>query len=304
MTAIKDDLRLDVGGLQMRVCRFGDNKIGVVRADGVHDVTSILAHLPQLVYPLPFGDPLIAHLDLLRGRMEALADETPPIPVASVDFLSPVAMPSKIIGTPANYLAHVEESRLDPEVAVYHAGKRRSIEEQGLFLKASSSLVGPSQGVEVCFADRRTDHEAELGVVIGRVAKNIREDDAFDVVAGYAIALDMVIRGKEDRSFRKSPDSYAVLGPWLVTPDELTDTSALDFSLAVGGEMRQAANTRDMIIGIARQIAWASSLYTLHPGDIIMSGTCQGVGPVKPGDVMIVRFDGIGEMSVPVRAAA
>ena len=288
----------------MRICRFGDNRIGVVRGTGVHDVTAILARLPQLTYPLPFGDPLIARLDELRVEMNTLADASSPVPVASVRFLSPVAMASKIIGTPANYHAHVEESRLDPEVAVYHGGKRRSIEEQGLFLKASSSLVGASEGVHICFADRRTDHEAELGVVIGRVAKDVREEDAFDVVAGYAIALDMVIRGKEDRSFRKSPDSYAVLGPWLVTSDELGDTSALDFSLTVDGEIRQAANTRDMIIGVARQIAWASSIYTLYPGDIIMSGTCQGVGPVKPGDVMTVTFEGIGEMEVPVRAAA
>jgi 2,4-didehydro-3-deoxy-L-rhamnonate hydrolase len=285
----------------MKLCRFDDNRIGLVRGRNVHDVSAILDALPPLRYPLPFGDHLIAHLDGLRPQMERLADDAVPRPVDEVRFLSPVANPSKIIGTPVNYQAHVEEAERDPQIAVYLENKSRSIEEQGLFLKASSSLVGPSEGVTVRFADRRTDHEAELGVVIGRRTGPIAETDALGVVAGYAIALDMVVRGKEDRSFRKSPDSYAVLGPWLVTADELGDPRALEFALHVNGEIRQAANTRDMIIGIARQIAWASSVYTLYPGDIIMTGTCQGVGAVKPGDVMTLAFERIGEMTVAVR---
>jgi 2-keto-4-pentenoate hydratase/2-oxohepta-3-ene-1,7-dioic acid hydratase in catechol pathway len=285
----------------MKLCRFDDNRIGLVRGRNVHDVSAILDALPPLRYPLPFGDHLIANLDGLRPQMERLADAAVPKPIDSVRFLSPVANPSKIIGTPVNYRAHVEEAENDPQIAVYLENRSRSIEEQGLFLKASSSLVGPSEGVAVRFPDRRTDHEAELGVVIGRKTGPIPEADALGVIAGYAIALDMVVRGKEDRSFRKSPDTYAVLGPWLVTADELGDPGALDFTLHVNGEPRQAANTRDMIIGIARQIGWASSVYTLYPGDIIMTGTCQGVGPVKPGDVMTLAFQGIGEMTVPVR---
>jgi 2-keto-4-pentenoate hydratase/2-oxohepta-3-ene-1,7-dioic acid hydratase in catechol pathway len=292
----------------MKICRFdaaslGTNRIGVVRGDMVHDVTEILHQLPPLHYPLAFGDHLIAHLPALRSDMESLADTAKTFPVAEVRLRSPVANPSKIIGTPANYLAHVEEARADQEISVYHAGKQRTITEQGLFLKASSSLVGPGDGVHLRFPDRRTDHEAELGVVIGKIVEQISEEEALSAVAGYAIALDMVVRGKEDRSFRKSPDSYAVLGPWLVTADELGDPTALDFSLSVGGEQRQAANTSEMIIGIAKQIAWAASLYTLYPGDIIMTGTCQGVAPVKPGDVMHVAFERIGAMDVPVHEA-
>jgi 2-keto-4-pentenoate hydratase/2-oxohepta-3-ene-1,7-dioic acid hydratase in catechol pathway len=286
----------------MKLCRYDDNKIGLVRGRHVHDVTAILELLPPLRYPVPFGDHLIANLVGLRGGMEELADKAAPRPLDEVRFLSPVANPSKIIGTPANYHAHVEEARRDAEIAVYSAGKQRSIEEQGLFLKASSSLVGPSEGVAIRFPDRRTDHEAELGVVIGRKTGFVSEAEALSVVAGYAIALDMVVRGKEDRSFRKSPDTYAVLGPWLVTADELGDPGALDFSLRVNGEVRQAANTREMIINVPRQISWASSVYTLYPGDIIMSGTCQGVSPVQPGDVMSLSFERIGDMTVPIRA--
>jgi 2,4-didehydro-3-deoxy-L-rhamnonate hydrolase len=285
----------------MKLCRFDDNRIGLVRGANVHDVSVIGDALPPLRYPVPFGDHLIAHLDGLRPQLEKLADAAAPKPVDAVRLLSPVASPSKIIGTPVNYRAHLEEAERDPQIAVYLEDRARSIEEQGLFLKASSSLVGPSEGVAVRFPDRRTDHEAELGVVIGRRTGTIAAADAPGVIAGYAIALDMVVRGKEDRSFRKSPDTYAVLGPWLVTADELGDPGMLDFSLHVNGELRQAANTRDMIIGIARQIAWASSVYTLYPGDIIMTGTCQGVGPVKPGDVMTIAFERIGEMTVAVR---
>lgn len=285
----------------MKLCRFDDNRIGLVRGRSVHDVSAVLDDLPPLRWPLPWGDHLIAHLEALRPRLEALADGAPGKLVSEVRLLSPVANPSKIIGTPVNYQAHAEEAERDREIAVYLENRARSIEEQGLFLKASSSLVGPSEGVALAFPGRRTDHEAELGVVIGRTAAAVPEAEALGVVAGYAIALDMVVRGKEDRSFRKSPDSYAVLGPWLVTADELPDPTALAFSLHVNGELRQAANTREMIVGIARQIAWASSVYTLHPGDIVMTGTCQGVGPVKSGDVMTVAFEGIGEMTVPVR---
>jgi len=288
----------------MKLCRYDDNRLGVVTDDGVRDVTAVLDQLPKIGYPAPFGDRLIEALPRLRGEIERLARDARPIPTKGLRFLSPVANPSKVIGTPANFAAHVAEARADAEISAYLGGKQRSIEEQGLFLKAASSIVGPSEGVTLRFPDRRTDHEAELGVVIGRRVANVSEAEALGAVAGYAIALDMVVRGKEDRSFRKSPDTYAVLGPWLVTPDEALDPGNLSLTLDVNGERRQTANTRDMIIGVARQIAWASSVYTLYPGDVIMSGTPSGVGPVSAGDVMTVTIEGIGSMVVPVRASA
>src|SRR5208282_184481 len=288
----------------MRLCRFNDNRIGLVRGANVHDVSAILDELPVLRYPPPPGDPLIASLEILRPKMEKLADRAKPAPSSAVNFLSPVANPSKIIGTPVNYQKHREEADKDAEIAVYSGATRaRTIEEQGLFIKASSCLVGPSQGVAVRFPDRRTDHEAELGLIIGKRARNVSENQALHYVAGYAIALDMVVRGTEDRSFRKSIDSYGVLGPWMVTADELGDPSNLDFSLTVNGEQRQASNTRLMVMSIPKQISWASQWYELLPGDIIMTGTCEGVARVVPGDVMAVEFERIGRMDVPVRAA-
>ncbi len=285
----------------MKYCRYDDGRIGVVRDGHVHDVSAIVNELPEIRYPYPRGDALVANLPGLRDKMERLADESEGRPVAEVRFLSPVANPTKIIGTPANYRAHAAEARADAEINV---GKSpRTIEQQGLFLKATSALIGPSEGVAVRFSDRRTDHEAELGVVIGKTTSRVSHDDALDVVAGYAIALDMVVRGPEDRSFRKSVDTYAVLGPWLVTADEIADPDALGFSLAVNGEVRQQSNTSRMIIDVRRQISWATEFYTLHPGDIIMTGTCEGVSRVEPGDVMHLEFEGIGAMDVAIRAA-
>ena len=285
----------------MRYCRYDEGCIGVVRDDRVHDVSAIVNELPEIRYPFPKGDSLVANLASLRDQMERRADNSEGRPVSEVRFLSPVANPTKIIGTPANYEAHAAEARADAEINV---GKSpRTIEQQGLFLKATSALIGPSEGVAVRFPDRRTDHEAELGLVIGKTTSGISYENALDVVAGYAIALDMVVRGPEDRSFRKSVDTYAVLGPWLVTADEIADPDTLDFTLTVNGEMRQQSNTAKMIIDVKRQIEWATEFYTLHPGDIIMTGTCEGVSRVEPGDMMHLEFEGIGSMDVPIRAA-
>ena len=284
----------------MKYCRYDDNRIGVVRDDRVHDVTSVVDALPAHRYPFPIGDALVANLDSLRGEMERLADASDGVPVSSVSFLSPVANPTKVIGVPVNYQAHADEAKADAEVSV--AARRGGIEEQGLFLKANSALVGPSEGVAVRFPDRRTDHEAELGIVIGKTACDVTYDEALDYVAGYAIALDMVVRGTEDRSMRKSVDTYAVLGPWLTTADEIPNPDSMDFELTVNGETRQKSNTELMIMDCRRQIEWASTFYTLHPGDIIMSGTCEGVSRVLPGDTMHLDFAGLGAMDVPIRA--
>ncbi len=153
------------------------------------------------------------------------------------------------------------------------------------------------------FTDRRNDHEAELAAIIGKTAANVPQERALDYVAGYAIGLDMTVRGTEVPSFRKSIDTYGVLGPYLVTADEIADPNNLDFQLTVNGEIRQKSNTKFLDYNVHKLIAWASTFYTLHPGDIIMTGTPEGVGPVKAGDVMVCDMAGIGRMTVNVRAA-
>ena len=206
---------------------------------------------------------------------------------AAVKLLSPVANPSKIIGAPINYQAHIDEAKADPDLKQDRVIK--TIADWGLFLKATSSLVGPSEGVALRFLDRRNDHELEFAVVIGKPGTNIAYDDALGYVAGYAMGFDMTLRGPELLSWRKSIESYAVLGPWLVTADEIPDPSDIEFKLTVNGEVRQHASTRSLDYDVAKLIAYASTHYTLHPGDIILTGSPEGVAPVKPGDVMVAE---------------
>jgi len=285
----------------MKICRFNDNRIGIVRDDVVYDVTTVIEQeLPAYRYPFPAGDQLIANLDSLRPKLETMADMVDGLQVSELTLKSPIANPTKIIGVPQNYQDHADEAAADTGIS--QGMPRRKMEDQGLFLKANSALIGPGEGVAIRFSERRTDHEAELGVIIGKKGSNIEYDEALSYVAGYAIAMDMVVRGKEDRSFRKSVDTYAVLGPWMVTADEISDPGNLDFSLSIDNEIRQKNNTRNLILNLQGQIVWASKFYSLHPGDIIMSGTCAGVGPVKPGDLMQLVFENIGKMDVPVRA--
>jgi 2-keto-4-pentenoate hydratase/2-oxohepta-3-ene-1,7-dioic acid hydratase in catechol pathway len=285
----------------MKICWYDQQQLGVVVDGRVYDVNAALDALPVARYPAALGDLLVSHLDQVRGAIARLLPAASSKPVEEVRFLSPVANPGKIIGVPVNYADHVTEANADK--ATFTDRYRGNIVEQGLFLKAASCLVGPAEGVSIRFPERLTHHEIELGVVIGQTAANVAKADALSYIAGYTLALDMTVRGPEDRSLRKSVDSYAVLGPWLVTADEIDDPQALDMCLGVNGELRQQTNTADMIMGIAEQIAWASSFYTLYPGDILMTGTCAGVGPVVPGDIMHCEIGGVGAMDVAVKLA-
>ena len=280
----------------MKICRYDDERIGLVQDDGIHDVTSALSDLGTFKYPLPKHDPFIANLDKLKHRMTQAAKGSKPVPVDRVKLLAPVANPGKIIAAPVNYTKHLEEALKDK--GIHHGNLINEIHKAGMFLKATSAVVGPGEGVKLIHTDRRNDHEVELAIVIGKAAKNVSAADALNHVAGFCIGLDMTIRGPEERSLRKSPDSYCVLGPWLVTTDELGDPGELQLSITVNGEPRQDANTNDLILNVGELIAWGSSFYTLHPGDVILSGTPQGVGPVKPGDTMLAKIDKIGSMQV------
>ncbi len=280
----------------MKICRYDDNRIGLVQDDGIRDVTAVLAELGKFGYPLPKFDPFIAGLGALKDRILETAKRAKPVPVDRVKLLAPVANPGKIIAAPVNYTKHLEEALADK--GIHHGNLINEIHKAGMFLKATSAVVGPGEGVKLIHTDRRNDHEVELAIIIGKSAKNVTAADALGHVAGFCIGLDMTIRGPEERSFRKSPDSYCVLGPWLVTPDELGDPGELQLSITVNGEPRQDANTNDLILGVGELIAWGSSFYTLHPGDVILTGTPQGVGPVKAGDTMLAKIERIGSMQV------
>lgn len=284
----------------MRLARFDGTRLGLVEGEEIIDVGAALGALPTQRWPLAPGDPLIAHLDALAPAIRKAAETGARHALDAVALNSPVANPTKIIAAPVNYAKHLDESRAD--TGINFGGEVKTIADYGVFLKNPTALVGAAEGVEVIWPDRRIDHEVELAAVIGKPGRSIAKDKAMDHVAGYAIGLDMTVRGTEDRSFRKSLDTFAVLGPWLVTADEVPDPGRLDFALTVNGEPRQASNTALLIWDIPTLIAYASEAYTLYPGDIVMTGTPEGVGPVVAGDVMHCRIEGIGEMTVPVRA--
>jgi 2,4-diketo-3-deoxy-L-fuconate hydrolase len=286
----------------MRVCRFNDGRFGLVQKDEVVDVTSALDALPMRRWPFPMHDEMIASFSMLRPAIEAAAAKGKRHPLASVKFLSPVANPNKIIGAAGN------RKNRDSDKLDFGGGElnntRKEADPPRLFLKANSALVGPSEGVAIRFPDRRTDPEAELAAIIGRGGSDIPLSEALSHVMGYSIGLDMTLRGSEPPSARKSIDTYAVLGPWLVTADEVPDPNNVAYTLFVNGKERQRSNTNNMEHGVAELVAQASTFYTLMPGDIIMTGSPLGFEPVKPGDRMRAEFDHIGSMDVDIRAHA
>ena len=277
----------------MRLVVFDDSRLGLLRDAAVVDVSDLVG-AGAAAWPPVFLVRAIADFERLRPRLlEALRDRRG-IPFDRVRLGTPVVFPSKVIAAPVNYQLHIEEMR--PLVK----GELHTIERYGLFLKAPSSIVGPEATVELPFPDRRTDHEVELGVVIGRTARDVAMADAMSHVFGYTGVMDITVRGDEDRSTRKSFDTFTPVGPVLVTTDEIPDPHALRLQLWVNGEPRQNGNTRDMIWNVPKLVEYASHVMTLHPGDLISTGTPDGVGPLRPGDRVTMEVEGIGRMSVKV----
>ncbi|WP_158890296.1 fumarylacetoacetate hydrolase family protein [Amycolatopsis anabasis] len=262
----------------MRIAVFDSGRIGIVEGVDVFDVCG--------GDPGPAG-PLQSFLD--SGR--PFTTRGAAVPLSSVRLAAPLPRPPKIIGAPVNYAAHRTEMA---------AGQ--SIAELGLFLKASSSVIGPGQAVRLPYTDVRTDQEGELAVVIGRAAWHVPVERALEHVFGYTCALDITVRSTEDRSTRKSFDTFTPLGPWVVTADEVPDPGDLMLRCRVDGELRQEASTRDLLFGVPELIAYASSVCTLWPGDVILTGTPAGVGPINEARSIEVEIERIGRLEVSVDA--
>ena len=287
----------------MKLCRFDEDRLGVVIGDKVHDVTEAQTEIRKGARYDMKGDAVIAALPAWRKRIEDMAAKAAGKPLAQLKLLSPVARPSKAMAAPTNYRKHIEEMRARTDLP-REATQRQppDIGKAGIFLKSNSSIVSPAEGIPLRFLDRTNEHEIELVVIIGKQGSDIPRAKALDYIAGYTLGLDMTCRGGEDRSFRKSIDGYAVLGPFMVTADELPDPDNVSFALSVNGHIRQNSNTKHLVYGVRRLIEFASSFYTLYPGDVYYTGTPAGVGPVRPGDVVTVESSAIGRMDVEVRA--
>lgn len=283
----------------MKICRFNHDRIGIVEGDFILDVSSALAELPKASWPFPAGDLLISRLADLLPLLAQKKEDAAAFPISEVRLESPVANPTKLINAPINYRAHIEETKADQQIS-HGRDMTKSIWHWGLFLKANSALSGAGNPIRLRYPGRRTDHEIELAVIIGTECEGVARKDALNYVAGYTIGLDITIRGPELQSFRKSADGFAVLGPWMVTADEINDPGQLDLELKVNGELRQKANTRSLVYDVPRLIEYASSMYTLYPGDVIFTGTPEGVGPITPGDHIEAQISRIGTMKASV----
>lgn len=277
----------------MKLAVYDDGRVGLVR-DGMLVDVSDLVGAGAAGWPPVFLLRAIEGFAGLRPRLTEALSRRQGVPLDRVRLRAPVVFPSKVIAAPVNYRLHLEEMRPLAKQELH------AIEKYGVFLKAPSSVVGPDATIELPFPDRRTDHEVELGVVIGRTARNVAAADAMAYVFGYTGVMDITVRGDEDRSTRKSFDTFTPVGPLLVTADEIPDPHNLQLQLWVNGEQRQNGNTKDMIWNVPKLIEYASHVMTLYPGDLFSTGTPDGVGPLKAGDAVTIEVERIGRMSVKV----
>jgi 2-keto-4-pentenoate hydratase/2-oxohepta-3-ene-1,7-dioic acid hydratase in catechol pathway len=261
----------------MRLVSYDDGRAGCLVGDQV--------------IPLPVGTMRDAIAAWDAGEL-GIPGPQGGIPLADVRLRVPVADPSKIIAAPVNYRDHQAEMSSDAQVGAL-----------GFFLKAPSSLLDPGGTIQLPYHDRRFDQEGELALVIGRTARRVSEQDALSYVFGYTGLLDITMRGGEDRSTRKSFDTFTPMGPVLVTADEFGDPDDARLRCWVSGELRQKASTGDLIWGVARLICYASSVATLYPGDVITTGTPAGVGPLTAGDDVRLEISGLG-LDLTARVAA
>ena len=227
-------------------------------------------------------------------------------PLADVTLRAPLR-PGKIVGVGLNYVEHVEESSRTLDTA------KELPTRPVLFSKPGTAVVGPGEPIQHNGAmTQQLDWECELAVVMGQVARNVSEAQALDYVFGYSIVNDISARDQRRSGqwfFSKGQDSYAPFGPMIVTTDEITDPHTLRLSLTVNGDQRQDGNSRHMLFKIPVLIADITSGVTLEPGDVIATGSPQGVGAamdpptfLQPGDVVACTIEGIGTLENPVAA--
>lgn len=271
----------------MKFLRYGEpgrEKPGILDGNGV--LRDISGQVDDLA-----GD-VLARLDSLT------ADG--PVVEGNPRLGPPVAGTGKMVCIGLNYRDHAAETGATPPP------------EPMIFMKATSAICGPNDTIELPRGSTNTDWEVELGIVIGKRAKYITEDQVMDHIAGFVAVNDVSEREYQKRragqfTKGKSCDTFGPIGPWLVTPDEIADPQKLGLRLTVNGETRQDGNTADMIFGVVYSVAYLSQFMTLHPGDIIATGTPAGVGLgmdpptfLKAGDEVVLEVDGLGQQRMIV----
>ncbi|HEY4202714.1 MAG TPA: fumarylacetoacetate hydrolase family protein [Devosiaceae bacterium] len=285
----------------MKLAVYDLNRIALVEGDMLYDVTDVMPSAGD-TWPPTQMTRLIADWEALQPRLIEHRRNAQPIPRHTVTLRSPQPLPFNVVAAPANYRKHVGELG---NRAVVPVGK--SARDVGFFLKSGSSVVGADEAILLPpHSKRRYDHECELAVIIGKRAKTVSRDDAMSHVFGYSCLIDATMRldpdrVPEERVMRKSFDTFTPLGPYIVTADEVADPHALTTGLWVNGIQKQSANTRDLIVDIPGLIEMISSVMTLYPGDVIATGTPEGVGPIEPGDQVRIAIESVGDMTIAVR---
>lgn len=240
--------------------------------------------------------------EVAKSQLQQLIDSgVPVIPLTDVNLLAPVPRPGKFLGIGLNYADHISETgREKPEYPTF-------------FTKQSSCVIANGEAIHRPSISEKVDYEGELAFVIGKRCRHVSLEQAHEVIAGYTICNDVTVRDWQQRSptwtLGKSFDTHGPLGPWLVTADEIADPHNLDLKTWVDDELRQNANTGDMIFNCYEMVAYLSQAMTLEPGDVITTGTPAGVGVkmkprgyLKPGQTVRIEIDGLGCLSNPVIA--
>jgi 2-keto-4-pentenoate hydratase/2-oxohepta-3-ene-1,7-dioic acid hydratase in catechol pathway len=270
---------------------------GTLQGVGVETAAGVIpTRYLDMVQLLEDGDAGLAHARLAAALGDSSAIDPDRI-------LAPVLRPQKIFGGGPNFMKHLEE---EPGAIL--------TDEQFFFSKLPSSIIGPGDPIQIWREDLQTDYEVELGIVIGRTARFVGEADALAYVAGYTVIHDVSARWIQFKdqqiTLGKNLDSYCPMGPSLVLADEVADPHALRMWTSLNDEIMQDGSTADMRFSIPRMVSYLSEIVTLYPGDIITSGTPDGIGyfrtppiALKPGDVVTVAIDGIGELTNPVVAS-
>jgi 2-keto-4-pentenoate hydratase/2-oxohepta-3-ene-1,7-dioic acid hydratase in catechol pathway len=275
----------------MKIGFFDDYKLGVVTSEGIIDVSSVVTDIPRLG-PHDLMSGLIAHFETYRTRLESAASSQKRVPLTSVRLRAPLPRPINIDCMAVNYME--DGTRKDPApINAFH--------------KSPSAIIGPEETMVLPDAPASVfEGEAELGVVIGKRARNVTANEAMDYVFGYVNFIDGSARGLPPPNnvfFQmKSRDTFAPIGPYLVTKDEIKDPHSLQVRLWNNGVLRQNFNTSDMAHKIPRCIEWASALHTLEPGDILASGTNhRGLHAFQDGDRIELEIDQLGRLAINVR---
>jgi len=277
----------------MKIARFDGGRIGVVVGDRIHDVTDACGVDPAEWPPMGMIT-TIAAFDELRPGIERVLGLSVGLPLSDVALETPIPWPHKVLALPNNYRAHTAEM----------GNNAADAGSAGFFMKSSAALSGPADPIVLPDKPGRNfHHECELAVIVGKTGRNVALADALDYVFGYACLIDVTMRGQEERVMRKSYDSFCPVGPWITTADEVGATDDIVLRLWVNGTLKQEAPVSEMVVGIRAAIVLCSSVTTLQPGDIIASGTMQGVGPIVPGDSVRIAIEKVGEMTVSVVAA-